>query len=59
MAEKNASLPQKKVEKVVSGNVTVKKKSALAKMRDMFISEDADKVGGYILIDGTSTSIKI
>ena len=59
MAEKNAPLPQKKVEKVVSGNVTVKKKSALAKMRDMFISEDADKVGGYILMDVLVPSIKI
>ena len=50
--------PEKKVEKVVSGNVTIKKKSTLAKIRDMFIAEDADKVGGYILMDVLVPSIK-
>lgn len=60
MAKENTprDLPQKKVEKVVSGNVTVKKKSALSKMRDMFIAEDADKVGNYILMDVLVPSIK-
>ena len=50
--------PEKKVEKVVTGNVTIKKKSALVKIRDMFIAEDADKVGNYILIDVLVPSIK-
>lgn len=58
MAKENTPLPQKKVEKVVSGNVTVKKKSVFAKMRDMFIAEDANKVGGYILMDVLVPSIK-
>ena len=49
--------PEKKVEQVVTG-VTIKKKSALAKIRDMFISEDADKVGNYILLDVLVPSIK-
>ena len=50
--------PEKKVEKVVTGNVTIKKKSALVKIRDMFIAEDADKVGNYILMDVLVPSIK-
>lgn len=48
---------EKKVQQVVTG-VTIKKKSALAKIRDMFISEDADKVGNYILLDVLVPSIK-
>ena len=51
-------LPEKKVESVVKGNVTIKKKSAMAKIRDMFIAEDADKVGNYILMDVLVPSIK-
>lgn len=59
MAKENTpNLSQKKVEKIVSGNVTVKKKSALAKMRDMFIAEDANKVGSYILMEVLVPSIK-
>ena len=54
----NQKLPEKKLEKVVTGNVTIKKKSALAKIRDMFIAEDADKVGSYILMDVLVPSIK-
>ena len=56
--EETPKIPQKKVEKVVTGNVTVKKKSVLTKMRDMFISEDADKVGGYLLMDVLVPSVK-
>lgn len=59
MAKENKPIvPEKKVEKVVSGNVVVKKKSALAKIRDMFIAEDASKVGNYILLDVLVPSIK-
>ena len=59
MEKGNAPNPsQKKIEKVVSGSVTVKKKSALAKMRDMFIAEDANKVGNYILLDVLVPSVK-
>ena len=56
MADKKP--PEKKVEKVVNGNVTIKKKSALAKVRDMFIAEDADKVGNYILMDVIVPAVK-
>lgn len=49
---------EKKIEKIVTGNVTIKKKSAFAKIRDMFIAEDADKVGNYIMMDVLVPSIK-
>ena len=48
---------EKKVEQVVTG-VTLKKKSALSKIYDLFIAEDADKVGNYILLDVLVPSIK-
>ena len=51
--------PEKKVEKVVQGEVVVRKKSTLAKIRDTFISEDADKVGSYILLDVLVPRIKM
>lgn len=51
-------VPEKKLEKIVSGNVTIKKKTALSKIRDMFIAEDAGKVGNYILMDVLVPSIK-
>lgn len=60
MAKENLpNVPKKKIEPVVSAeNVTVKKKSALSKIRDAFISEDADKVGSYILMDVLVPNIK-
>lgn len=59
MAKENPStLPQKDLKPVVSGNVVVKKKSAFAKLRDVFIAEDANKVGNYILLDVLVPSIK-
>lgn len=60
MADKNKpNLPvKKKVEPVVSEGVTVKKKSVFAKLREMFIAEDADKVGNYILLDVLVPNIK-
>lgn len=54
----NQTPPEKKVERVVKGDVIVRKKSSLAKIRDMFIAEDADKVGNYILADVLVPSIK-
>lgn len=41
----------KKVEKVISGGVKSKKKSELQKFADVFISEDAESVKSYILMD--------
>ena len=42
---------KKKVEKVISGTATVKKKSELRKFADNFISEDVDSVKTYVLRD--------
>lgn len=61
MAKENTqNTPGKKnIQPVVSGeNVVVKKKSAFAKIKDMFIAEDASKVGSYILVDVLVPSIK-
>lgn len=42
---------KKKVEKVINGTATVKKKSELRKFADNFISEDVDSVKTYVLRD--------
>ena len=42
---------KKDVKKVVKGKVNVKKKNDLAKVKDVFIAEDASKVKSYILFD--------
>lgn len=50
-AEQKAAAERPKLEKVVKGNVKVKKKSELSKFADVFISEDAANVKDYILMD--------
>lgn len=45
------ALPKKKIEKVVKGNVKVKKKSGLRKLKDAFISDDASNVKSYVIND--------
>lgn len=49
---------EKKVEKVVTGTVKTKKKSEIAKLTDVFISEDISNVKSYILMDVLVPSIK-
>lgn len=49
--EEQKMLQEKKIDKVVQGNVKVKKKNEMSKIKDAFISEDARGVGSYILID--------
>ena len=49
---------EKKVEKVVTGKVITKKKSALSKIADEFISEDAKNVKSYILGEVLIPAIK-
>ena len=41
----------KNLQKVVSGNVKVRKRSEATKFKDLFISEDAHNVGSYILME--------
>ena len=49
---------RKKLDKVVSGNVKVKKKSGVHKFTDVFISEDVSNVKSYILMDVLVPAIK-
>lgn len=49
---------KKKVEKVVSGNVKVKKKNGVTKFADSFISEDIHNVKSYVITDVLIPSIK-
>ena len=51
-------IPEKKVEKVVKGRVAVKKKTGLDKVASVFISEDAQNVKSYILMDVLVPAIK-
>lgn len=46
-----APKPEKKVEKVVTGHATTKKKSELRKFTDAFITEDAANVKSFIIQD--------
>lgn len=48
----------KKVEKVVTGKVRSKKKSEVAKFKDVFISEDAANVKSYVFMDVLVPAIK-
>lgn len=50
-ATKPAAPEEKKVEKVVSGKVTAKPKSGLAKFVETFFAEDLSKVKDYIVKD--------
>jgi hypothetical protein len=49
---------EKKVEKVVSGNVKQRKKSGLARAGSIFMPGDVDSVKSYILMDVLVPSIK-
>ena len=52
------AIPEKKVEKVISGTVKSKKKSEIKKFADVFISEDVTNVKSYILLDILVPAIK-
>lgn len=45
------NLPEKRVEKVVKSTAKVKKKNEISKLKDIFISDDAQNVKSYILMD--------
>lgn len=50
--------PEKKIEKIVTGKVVTKKKSALSKFTDEFISEDAKNVKSYVFGEVLIPAIK-
>ena len=56
--EQSNSTNDKKIEKVVSGTVKVKKKSEIHKIKDIFVSEDAGNIKSYILNDVLIPTIK-
>lgn len=49
---------EKKVEKVVKGNITVKKKSEVGKFIDKYIAEDVSNIKTYIISDVIIPTIK-
>lgn len=49
---------QKKVEKIVNGEVKTKEKSVFRKLGDIFLSEDAGKVKSYLVTDVIIPAIK-
>lgn len=58
-AEQNKELnKEKKVQKVISGPVTVKKKSELRKFFDSFVQEDINKVKNYAISDVIIPNVK-
>lgn len=54
----NEKLPEKRVEKVVTGAVRTKKKSEFKKLTDVFLAEDMDRVKTYILFDVVIPGVK-
>lgn len=56
--KQNESLPEKKVEKIVSGSVKSKKKSGLQKITNVFVPDDVDDVKSYIFEDVVVPAVK-
>lgn len=56
--DQKGAVPEKKVEKVISGTVKSKKKSEIQKFTDVFISEDINNVKSYILLEVLVPAIK-
>lgn len=56
--QQNAVEERKKVEKVVTGPVKVKKNAGVKKLSDFFISEDAANVKSYLVMDVLLPAIK-
>ena len=56
--DKQYSKPEKKIEPVVSGKATVKKKSGIVRLADVFLPEDVSSVKEYILVDVIIPKIK-
>lgn len=54
----NELVPEKKVEKIVSGSVKSKKKSGIEKLTSVFVPEDVDDVKSYIFEDIIVPAVK-
>lgn len=53
-----SNLPEKRVEKVISGSAKSKKKGEIQKFADVFISEDVNNVKSYILVEVLIPAVK-
>lgn len=56
--KESGSLPEKRVEKVISGSAKVKKKGEIRKFADVFISEDVSNVKSYVFLEVIVPAIK-
>jgi hypothetical protein len=56
--QSNELIPEKKVEKIVSGPVKSKKKNGIQKITNVFVPEDVDSVKSYILEDIIVPAVK-
>lgn len=56
--ERKELIPEKRVEKVISGTVKSKKKSEMQKFANVFISEDVKNVKSYVVMDVLIPAIK-
>ena len=54
----NEPIPEKKIEKIVRGNVVAKKKGTLQKLAELIVPEDVNDVKNYILEDIIVPTIK-
>lgn len=54
----NEPIPEKKVEKVISGSAKSKKKSGLQKITNVFVPEDVEDVKSYIFEDIVVPAVK-
>ena len=52
----NDDIPEKRVEKVVSGSVKSKKKNGLQKITNVFVPEDVDDVKSSSILSKTSSA---
>ena len=56
--KQGADLPEKKVEKIISGNAKSKKKNKIKKLADVFITEDINSVKEYFITDVLIPTVK-
>lgn len=58
LSKKSGKPTERKVEKVISGNARRNKRSGLAKVTDAIISDDANNVASYLLLDVIIPALK-
>lgn len=56
--EQQEPVPEKKLEKVVQGKVTTKKKSEVSKLADIFVPGDVANVKSYVVMDVLVPAVK-